>query len=139
MKIKSLPIRYFIAISVLCILQFSCKKIDLRTERDNSFSKLVSTLSATDTPTVYNSVWINGDQNNLFKDSNFRISVGAAFTDSITHQLITMTGVSVNSRSIVPKADHTFVFGYTDSASGPAGLAEGLALFGTNVRIKITG
>jgi len=139
MKIKLFRVKCFIVVSMICSLQISCRKIDLRTERDSAILKMATMLTGTDTPTVYNYVIINGDQWNTYKDSNFRIGVDAAFTDSITNQLIAVNGLSINSRNIIAKPDHTFDFGYSDSASGPAALAEGLALFGTNVRVKVTG
>jgi len=91
-----------------------------------------------DTPTVYCYFAINSNIHvDNPGDSTYKISAGGVFTDSSTGNQIKMTSVSINSRVLTPQGDSSFQFSYTDSIGSIP--AEGEALAGTNVVIKITG
>jgi hypothetical protein len=106
------------------------------TDETNQLRRLAFTL--TDTPNVYCYVLVDLNLHvDNPGDSTFKISAGGAFTDSATGNRLRMTSVAINSRVLTPGPDSSFDFSYTDS-SGTAP-AEGEALAGTNVVIKITG
>jgi hypothetical protein len=69
-------------------------------------------------------------------DTVLGVSVGAGFTNPVTHEGVRMASVEINHRSITPNFDRLFDFNYTDS---PSTLSEGLALAGTLVHVKVTG
>jgi hypothetical protein len=91
----------------------------------------------TDSATMYNYVRIYADQRADWTDTSYEINAFAAFRDNITNQLAAMNGLIINSRNISADADHGFGFRYTDTTA--ALLAEGLALYGTDVKIMVTG
>ncbi len=133
--------KLYIAIYCLLLIMIycwmaSCTKVKEEIRKNNSMKSFLRELSGTDSATVYNYVWLNGDRTVAFSDSSYHITVGAAFTDSITNQIIAINGLSVNSRALTASTDHTYYFGYSDST---VTLGEGLSLYGTNVKIKITG
>ncbi len=125
----------YICLAIFLLNSSSCEKIELRKVDLNNIKEF-SVLTAGDSSTIYSYVWLNGNQVISALDSNFRISAMAAFTDTITRNLVPMNGLVINTRSVIPNPDHTYSFNYSDTA---AYLQEGLNLYGTNVKVKITG
>jgi hypothetical protein len=85
---------------------------------------------------VYNYVLINANQVSNKSDSNeFHIGVTAAFVDSTDNRITGIDNLSVNNTNITPDRDSTYNYDYGTAED----LDAGLALFGTNVNIHISG
>ena len=122
---------------VFAVYLISCTKSQVEFQQPGSPGKLASLLFSTDSPTIYNYVSLSNDQIVRPQDSGFRMSVTAAFTDSITGQISTMSSVMINNRSLSANTSHSYSFAYSDS--GNNAIQEGKNLYGTNVNIKVTG
>jgi len=129
---------FFLISSILILIKLeSCDKVQLRTSDLGIKKNMMTMLGVGDTANIYNYVWIANDKIITPNDSGFRISALAAFTDSITHQIVSVNNLSINARTLTPNTDNSYSFIYSDSATGA--LQEGKNLYGTNVKIKITG
>jgi hypothetical protein len=134
MKYRSSSPIFIFFIFFLLFNMNSCSKLQDSLQRNG---KSVLALATVDSATIYNCIWLVGNQIvDAAADSGQQIGVNAAFTDSITKQLVSINALSINARSLVANPDNTFHFGYSDSS---AYLQEGLNLYGTNVKMKITG
>jgi hypothetical protein len=132
-------LRSILIISILAFIinMNSCTKIAESVQGYGLSKNLVKVLASTDSSTIYSFVWLSGDQIiDVAPDTGYKISAMAEFSDSVTNNLVSMLGLSINSRSLNPNSDYSYYFGYSDSSSH---LQEGLNLYGTNVKIKTTG
>jgi hypothetical protein len=125
------------SLSILIVHLTSCSKVQEEFQGLGSPTKLVSFMLSDDTVNIYNYVWLSNDKLVRPRDSGISMSVVAAFTDSVTGQIATMSGVSINNRTLIPNSSHSYSFEYSDSANNA--IQEGKNLYGTNVSIKITG
>jgi hypothetical protein len=126
---------YFFLAFIFFLNIFACTKTPLRYEEFKNVAKDLSILVSTDSPTLYNYVWICNQQLASSLDSNYLISATAGFTDSVTLNQVPIIGLSINARTLTAN-NLTYTFDYSDTA---AYLQEGLNLYGTNVKVKITG
>jgi hypothetical protein len=119
---------------ILILLLYSCSKTENAIPSKYVDATLYSMLT-TDSITVNNYVLISSNQIANTLDSNFAISACAAFTDSITHKLVNVNSLMVNSTSVPRNStDSTYYFSYSGSY-----LNTGLALAGRNAQVKIQG
>jgi hypothetical protein len=128
-----LPIIFF---TVFFLNLLSCTKLDIRDQVNMAKKNMMTILSTTDSTNINSFFWLCGDQLLGAKDSSFRISALATFTDSVTHLPVGINGIILNSRNLNQQSDHSLSFMYSDTA---AYLQEGLDIFGTTVKVKITG
>jgi len=131
----------FLIIGSLGILIFislySCTKLDMKKAvADEGLQKISSVLSVPDTPNAYSYIILSGNQNVDRNDSSYHIDINASFTDSLTGQAVNTLGISINNRNLVSNSNHAYHFAYNDTSTT---IQEGLSLYGTNVKIKITG
>ncbi len=90
----------------------------------------------TQNPSVYNYVLINASQVSTPVDSNeFHIGISAAFIDSSSKRITGINTLSINNTAIAPGLDSTYNYDYGSAKD----LQEGVALFGSNVKITIRG
>jgi hypothetical protein len=126
------PLKIFGRLSfILCcaVMMVTCTKTELAPEGDHP-------LSEANLLGIYNYVLIDGEQIVNAPDSTFEITAGAAFTDSATGKVFPVDGVQVNSRVLHTGPEPGYNFSYSDT---PGAYNEGLGLFGTQIKVTVTG
>jgi hypothetical protein len=121
-----------LTILLLLLEIFSCTKVEeiTKANRSSVFDFLTS-----DSISVNNYVLIKADQGVDLLDSSFYIRAMGAFIDSTTHRESKITDLTINGVTI-PKNTADSARNYYYSGTN---LAQGIALYGSNVKIKIAG
>ena len=118
------------------LLLFFCTGCLIACHKDQDNPVSTWTWFGTQNVSVYNYVLINANQVSTGKDSSeFHIGITAAFIDSINNRITGLGKITVNNTSILPGSDSTYQYDYGKAKD----LEDGVALFGSNVKVTVRG